>query len=121
MVNIIVSVIIPVYNSEKYLRKCIDSILIQPFKEFEIILVNDGSKDTSGEICDLYALNDKRIQVYHQNNGGVSHARNSGLAKARGEWIYFVDSDDSIQKGAFDIFFNNSNLSDVDIIQFGYR
>lgn len=121
MANIIVSVIIPVYNSEKYLRKCIDSILIQPFKEFEIILVNDGSKDTSGDICDLYALKDKRIQVYHQNNGGVSHARNSGLAKAKGEWVYFVDSDDSIQPSTFDIFFKNAKLSDVDIVQFGYR
>lgn len=121
MANIIVSIIIPVYNSEKYLRTCIDSILIQPFKEFEIILVNDGSKDTSGDICDLYALKDKRIQVYHQNNGGVSHARNSGLAKAKGEWVYFVDSDDSIQPGTFDIFFTNSKLSDVDIVQFGYR
>lgn len=121
MSRVIISVIVPVYNSEKHLKKCIESILFQSFADFEIILINDGSKDRSGSICEKYALKDKRIQIYHQLNNGVSHARNIGLQKAIGEWVYFVDSDDFIQSGTFDVFFNDSKLSDVDIVQFGYR
>lgn len=93
-----VSVIIPVYNAEKYLRKCLDSVLNQAFEDFEVLLINDGSTDKSGEICDEYALKDKRIRVFHKENGGVSSARNLGLDNAKGEWITFVDSDDRVQK-----------------------
>lgn len=121
MSRVLLSVIIPVYNSEKHLKKCIDSILFQSFGDFEIILINDGSIDGSGNICEKYALKDKRIQIHHQINGGVSRARNIGLEKAIGEWVYFVDSDDSIQPGTFDIFFKDYKSSDVDIVQFGYR
>lgn len=91
-----VSVIVPVYNVEKYLNECIDSILAQTFTDFELILVNDGSSDRSGEICDEYAIKDKRIKVIHQQNGGVSVARNTGLNEAKGTYISFVDSDDVV-------------------------
>lgn len=91
-----VSVIVPVYNTEKYLPRCIDSILAQTFTDFELILINDGSSDNSGAICDEYAAKDKRITVIHKENGGVSSARNKGIEIAQGEWIAFVDSDDYI-------------------------
>lgn len=92
-----ISVIVPVYNVENYLRRCLDSILAQSFKDFEIILVDDGSKDGSGIICDEYKKLDKRISVLHKENGGVSTARNAGIEIAKGEWICFVDSDDYVK------------------------
>lgn len=91
-----ISVIVPVYNVEKYLPRCIDSILAQTFTDFELLLIDDGSTDNSGEICDEYAKNDRRIRVFHKENGGVSSARNTGLINAKGEWVCFVDSDDDI-------------------------
>ena len=91
-----ISVIVPVYNTEKYLRRCVDSILAQTFTDFELLLIDDGSSDRSGVICDEYALKDSRIRVFHKKNGGVSSARNLGLDNATGEWITFVDSDDWI-------------------------
>lgn len=90
----IVSFIIPVYNSEKYLLRCINSILAQPFQNFEIILVNDGSTDKSGIICDECVVRDSRIRSFHKGNGGVSSARNLGIDKAQGTYISFIDSDD---------------------------
>lgn len=90
------SIIIPIYNAEQFIRRCIDSILVQTYTDFELLLIDDGSKDNSGNICDIYAEQDSRIRVFHKNNGGVSSARNLGLDKARGEWIVFVDSDDAI-------------------------
>ena len=92
----VISVIIPVYNVEKYLRKCVDSVLGQTFKDIEIILVDDGSTDGCGKICDEYAEKDSRIRVIHKENGGLSSARNAGLDIARGEYIGFVDSDDYV-------------------------
>lgn len=89
-----ISVIVPVYNTEKYLHRCIDSILAQTFTDFELLLIDDGSKDNSGTICDEYAAKDSRVRVFHKENGGVSSARNLGLDNAKGEWISFVDSDD---------------------------
>lgn len=89
-----VSVIVPVYNTEKYLHRCVDSILAQTFTDFELLLVNDGSTDGSGAICDEYAQKNSRVRVFHKENGGVSSARNLGMDKAQGEWITFVDSDD---------------------------
>lgn len=91
-----ISVIVPVYNAEKYLHRCIDSILAQTFTDFELLLIDDGSKDKSGAICDEYAVKDSRVRVFHKENGGVSSARNVGLDNACGEWITFVDSDDEI-------------------------
>lgn len=91
-----ISVIVPVYNVEKYLRCCVDSILAQTFTDIEVILVDDGSTDSSGAICDEYAQKDSRVRVFHKENGGVSSARNLGLDEAKGKWIAFVDSDDYI-------------------------
>ena len=95
------SVIVPVYNTEKYLRECVDSILAQTFTDFELILVDDGSTDSSGAICDEYAGKDPRIQVIHQKNGGITVARKSGVRAACGEYVTFVDSDDWIDKNMY--------------------
>ena len=92
-----VSIIVPVYKVEKYLRKCIDSIINQTLKDIEIILVDDGSPDNCGKICDEYAAKDTRIKVIHKENGGLSSARNAGMEVAEGEYIGFVDSDDWIE------------------------
>lgn len=91
-----ISIIIPVYNVKKYLKDCLDGILMQTYTDWECILVDDGSKDGSAEICDSYALRDARFKVIHKENGGVSSARNMGLKEARGEWVAFVDADDMI-------------------------
>ena len=93
----LISVIIPVYNSEKFLNRCVDSVLKQSYKELDIILIDDGSSDKSGEMCDQYAQMDKRVRVIHQKNRGVSAARNSGLDVAIGDYCTFVDSDDYIE------------------------
>ena len=93
-----ISVIVPVYKVEKYLNECIDSILAQTFTDFEVILVDDGSPDNCPAMCDAAAERDERVRVIHKANGGVSTARNAGLAAARGNWVGFVDSDDVIDK-----------------------
>lgn len=93
-----ISVIVPVFNTEKYLRLCVESILAQTYTNIEVLLIDDRSKDASGKICDEYALKDKRVKVFHKLNGGVSSARNFGLERATGKWITFVDSDDYIEK-----------------------
>lgn len=108
-----ISVIVPVYNAEKYLRRCIDSVLAQTYTDFELLLIDDGSKDKSGEICDEYAQKDTRVRVFHKENGGVSSARNLGLDNARGEWVAFVDSDDYIEENYLKSF--ESNL-DADLV-----
>ena len=94
--NPLISVIVPVYNVEQYLVQCVDSILNQKYENFELLLVDDGSTDKSGDICDVYGKRDKRVRVFHKKNGGVSSARNVGLGNAKGDWIAFVDSDDII-------------------------
>ena len=91
-----ISIIVPVFNAEKYIHRCIDSLLAQSFTNFELILVDDGSSDRSGQICDEYAAKDSRVSVFHKKNEGVSSARNLGLDNAKGEWISFVDSGQSI-------------------------
>ncbi|MFD1040618.1 glycosyltransferase family 2 protein [Virgibacillus byunsanensis] len=110
-----ISIIVPVYNSSPYIRKCIESIQVQTFKNFELILVNDGSIDQSGDICDQYARNDSRIKVVHKENGGVSSARNAGLNIAKGEFISFVDGDDWIYKDMFEKLYNLCRKSESDI------
>lgn len=113
-----ISVIVPVYNSERYLHKCIDSILTQTFKEFELLLIDDGSKDNSGTICDEYAAKDSRVCVFHKENGGVSSARNLGLDNATGEWITFVDADDWLDNKYFDYLLNLTKESNELIISY---
>lgn len=97
-----ISIIIPVYNAEKYLCRTVDSILSQNSLDYELLLVDDGSKDCSGKICDEYARQDNRVRVFHKQNGGVSSARNLGIDKATGEWILFVDSDDMVLPSALE-------------------
>ena len=104
-----ISVIVPVYNAGKYLHRCIDSILVQSFTDFELLLIDDGSKDNSGSICDEYAVKDSRIRVFHKDNGGVSSARNLGLDNAKGEWITFVDSDDWIEDCLLEVLYNKND------------
>ena len=101
-----ISIIVPVYNVEKYLENCIESILNQTFKDFELILVDDGSTDNSGKICDIYEKKDSRIKVIHKNNGGLSSARNTGLDIACGKYVGFVDSDDSIHPKMYEVLYN---------------
>lgn len=115
-----ISIIVPVYNIEKYLPRCIDSIVKQNCKDFELLLINDGSKDTSGRICDDYASKDSRIKVYHKENGGVSSARNLGLDKVTGEWIVFIDGDDWIDPCYLDVV-NTSSDRNVAVLHFGYK
>ena len=87
-----ISVIVPIYNAEKCIRRCVDSILDQNYSDIEILLIDDGSKDNGGAICDAYAVKDSRVRVFHKENGGVSSARNFGIESAIGEWIIFIDS-----------------------------
>ena len=113
--NPLISVIVPVYNVEPYLRRCIDSILAQTYENLEIILVDDGSPDRCGEICDEYARLDRRIRVIHQENSGVSAARNAALAVAEGEYIGFVDSDDWIEPNMYEEMYEAILATDSDI------
>ncbi|MFW5510256.1 MAG: glycosyltransferase family 2 protein, partial [Prevotella sp.] len=95
-----ISIIIPIYNVEKYLRQCLDSVVNQTYQDWEAILVDDGSSDSSPAICDEYAKKDSRFKVLHQANGGVSSARNIGLNKSHGEWLIFLDADDMLKNNA---------------------
>ena len=110
-----ISIIVLVYNVEQYLENCIESILNQTFKDFELILVDDGSTDNSGKICDIYEKKDTRIKVIHKNNGGLSSARNTGLDIACGKYIGFVDSDDSIHPKMYEVLYNliKNHKSDI--------
>lgn len=110
-----VSVIIPIYNVEQYIGKCIDSIIGQTYRNIEVICVDDGSPDASGYICDQYACNDKRIKVLHIPNGGVSNARNMGIDAAAGEYIMFVDGDDYLEKECIEYFVSLMQEYDADI------
>ena len=95
------SVIVPVYNAEKYLHKCVDSILSHTYRDCELLLVDDGSPDQCGTICDAYAVQDSRVKVIHKANGGVSEARNVGLDQAKGNYISFIDPDDWVEPDMF--------------------
>ncbi len=114
-----ISIIVPVYNVEKYIRRCLDSIKEQTFTDWECICVDDGSPDNSGRICDEYAKKDSRFVVIHKKNGGVSSARNSGLNVAKGEWISFIDSDDWIEKETYESVIKVAENNCVDLVQFG--
>lgn len=110
-----ISIIVPVYNVEKYVKKCIDSILNQTFKDFELILVDDGSTDNCGKICDEYSKDDSRVRVVHKENGGLSDSRNTGIELSRGEYLGFVDSDDYIAFDMYETLYNNLTLHNADI------
>lgn len=116
------SVIIPVYNTEKYIDECLQSVQQQTFQNFEIILVDDGSKDNSGVICNKYSENDKRIHVLHKNNGGLSSARNFGLDRAAGEYVLFLDSDDYwCDKEMLTTIDQYINCYEADVFIFGFK
>jgi len=111
-----ISVIVPIYNMEKYLVNCLDSILLQSFTNFEIVLINDGSDDNSGSICDAYAEKDRRIRIFHVNNGGVTKARKIGVEKASGDYICFVDADDTLPIHSLKLMLYKAVELDLDII-----
>lgn len=111
-----VSVIVPVYAVEEYLPRCIQSIVEQTYRDFELLLVDDGSPDRCGEICDEWALKDSRIRVIHKENGGVSSARNAGLDEAKGEYVAFCDSDDALPQEALDKMVHTMQLVDAQLV-----
>lgn len=113
VINELVSIIVPVYNSEKRIERCIESIIKQTYQNWELILVNDGSLDNSLKICNDYSNHDSRIKVYSQKNKGVSEARNLGIYHAKGEFVCFVDSDDSVDDRLLEVLINNQKDSDL--------
>lgn len=115
------SVIVPVYKVEPFLKRCVDSIIHQTYKNLEIILVDDGSPDNCGAICDEYANKDDRIKVIHKENGGQSSARNVGIAIAKGDYIAFVDSDDWIDSDMYETLIGLAEKYDADIAEGSYR
>lgn len=116
----LVSVIVPVYNvPEKYLRKCIESLMNQTMQEIEIIIVDDGSKDNSGEVCDMYAEKDKRVKVIHKENGGLAAARNTGFQAAIGEYITFVDGDDWLSVEACEVTYETAKENNITVVLWG--
>ena len=119
----LLSIIVPVYNVEKYLRKCVDSLLIQNLspEEYEIILVDDGSTDQGGTICDEYATNHPNVMVIHQQNGGLSAARNNGIDAAKGKYIQFVDSDDYLDPDVLKALVEKMENDKLDVLRFNYR
>lgn len=116
----IISIIVPVYKVEQYLPKCIESILSQTYPNWELLLIDDGSPDNSGKICDEYAQKDERIRVFHKENGGVSSARNLGLDYAKGDYVMFVDSDDWISNNCLQVCFDEIKKDKLDALQFGF-
>lgn len=118
--NKTISIIVPVYKVEDYLERCIDSILDQTYKDLEVILVDDGSPDSCGSICDSYREKDKRVRVIHQKNGGLSAARNSGIEIATGAYLLFIDSDDWIKQDLCASVWKAAVSRDADIVVFGY-
>ena len=118
----LISIIVPVYNTEQYLRRCIDSVLAQTYQDFELLLKDDGSKDSSGTICDEYAAQDARVRVFHKENGGVSDTRNYGLDLAQGKYLMFLDADDFwLQDDVLEVLIGKAEEYDLDIIRGEYK
>ena len=120
MLNVDISVIMPVYNAQKYLEESLNSILCQTFDDFELIIIDDGSTDNSYEICERYKEKDERIIVIHQINQGPSVARNIGIKKAIGKYIVFCDSDDILDKNALSLLYNAMEKYNADLAICGY-
>lgn len=116
-----ISIIIPVYNVENYIERCIDSVLNQTISDFEVIIINDGSTDKSGQICDEYMKKDKRIKVYHIENSGASRARNIGIKKSNGKYIAFIDSDDYIKENMYENLVNIADKENLDVVICNYN
>lgn len=116
-----ISVIVPVYNVEKYIDKCIESILCQTWKDFELILVNDGSTDASGEICSQFAKKDRRIRVFEQQNKGLSGARNTGTKQAKGEYLTYIDSDDFIHPEYLEVLYKTAVDNQTEVAACAYQ
>lgn len=116
-----VSIIVPIYNVEKYLRTCIDSILSQTYSDFELLLVDDGSPDGCGAICESYAAQDSRVKVIHKENQGLGFARNTGLDYAKGQFICFVDADDWLERNAVECWLKAQEKYDADIVMCNYQ
>lgn len=117
----LISVIVPVYNVERFLDRCVESIVRQTYRNIEIILIDDGSTDTSSQICDKLALTDPRIRVIHKTNGGLSSARNRGMLEAKGEFFGFVDSDDCIRKDMYEVLLKNMIENNSDIVKSDFQ
>ena len=117
----VISVIIPVYNVQTYLPECLDSVISQDYRDLEIILIDDGSKDDSGKICDAYAARDSRIKVIHQPNGGAGAAKNAGLRAATGEYLAFLDSDDMLEPGAYSYMMSVLKKCNADVVQCSFQ
>lgn len=115
------SVLVPVYNVEKYVAECIESVLCQEYPSFELILVDDGSTDNSGNICDEYANTDKRIKVYHKSNGGLIHTRRYAIEKATGDYYVFLDSDDMLKENALEVINEYISKYNCDCVIYGYE
>lgn len=115
-----ISVIVPVYKAELYLSQCVESIKSQSLCDWELLLVDDGSPDNSGKLCDMFAEEDNRIRVFHKKNGGVSSARNFGLDKMEGDWVMFVDADDALHVDTLLKCYNYVEKNDLDVLQFSY-
>lgn len=116
-----ISIIVPIYNTEKYLEECLDSILRQSMRDIEVICINDGSTDSSAQLCDAIMARDKRVVVVHKENGGLSSARNTGIEHAKGQYILFVDSDDWISPFLCQQIYDKAIETDADLIQFFYQ
>lgn len=116
--NMLVSLIVPIYNVEKFLNKCVDSLIAQTYKNIEIILVDDGSPDNCGKICDEYVLKDGRIRVIHKTNGGLSDARNAGIKMANGKYVLFIDSDDFVEEDFVESMVSELK-DDIDLVMCG--
>lgn len=116
-----VSVIVPIYNVERYLRRCVKTLIAQNYSNVEILLIDDGSTDRSPLICDELANEDTRIKVYHIENSGLSGARNYGIERSKGEYIFFIDSDDYVREGLIENMVLVANENNADIVQFNYQ
>ena len=119
--NQTISVIVPVYNVARYLPQCVDSILSQDYEDLEVILIDDGSTDASGEICDRYGASDSRVRVIHQKNGGAAAAKNAGLRLATGDYLTFADSDDYLEPGAYGFLMKTLLETNADAVQGSFR